>query len=237
MNAARMLEESHNISVSKCFEGIVKNSRFKELLIADLYVFFLVVVVTLFFFIPNLAYIGKGTPLGNNWVYVMAITVSGASIVSLIIEAKYLPLAYVASGTINTSAGDMLLNVRNMKMKAVFTEILIILVYVILACLVTGLIVGGIILVNNNLLAQDVNWFWLIFGLYILLPLSLFAPFTIFMTAMHVALYELYKDAVSLKKVYVVKEIAGDEVKYASIFPTEQDEVEIIKEEKMGGLK
>ena len=238
MNMARMIEETHNLSVSKCFEGITKNSRFKELLIADLYVFFLVAVVVTLFFIPNLSYItGFARVNGTTWKIIMWTTISLASIVALIIEFKYLPLPYVASGSINTSAGDMLLNVRNMKKDVVWTEILLILFYMIIASIVTGLIVGGIIYTKNALVNNGKDFSWLIIILYFLLPLSLFFPMTLFLTMMHVSLYELYKDNVSLKKVYVVKEIAGTEVTYASIFPTEQDEVELIKEEKMGGLK
>ena len=237
MNAGRMIEETHNLSISKCFEGITKNGRFKELLIANLYVFFLVSVITTLFFIPNIPFIVFPVLTNRVWLLVMIITVSLAAIIDLIIEIKYLPLAYVASGTINTSAGDMLLNVRNIKKSAVFTELLLIIVFGIFALLLVGASVGGIVLVSQYLLYQSKTWFWLIFGLFILIPVFLFFPFTFFMSSMHVALYELYKDTVSLKKVYVVKEIAGTEVSYASIFPIEPDEIELIKEEKIGGKK
>ena len=239
MNMSRMIEESHNLSISKCFEGITKNARFKELLIADLYVFFLVLVILTLFFIPNLSYMYRGLPSRFNWVQntIKYSTIGLGSLIAAVIEIKYFPLSYVASGTINTSAGDMLINVRHIRKGAIFTEILLFIVFGLLAFILIGGCAFGIGYVSNNLMYKDPNWYWLNLGLFFVLIALVFFPMTIFLTMLHVALYELYKDTVSLKRVYIVKELPGTEVGYASIFPTDSDEIDIIKDEKIGGSK
>ena len=237
MNASRMIEESHNLSISKCFEGITKNSRFKELFIADLYIFMLIGVIACVCFIPNLTYFFGYNSSKYEWLAktIFWSTISIASLAGIIIEFKYLPLSYVASGSINTSAGDMLLNVRHVKRSMVVTEMLLMFVQIFLASLFIAGPIVGIIITYNTVFYRAAEWIWLILGLYLALVVFLFCPVTIFLTVMHTALYELYKDTVSLKKVYVVKELPGTEVGYASIFPTEKDEVELLKEEKLGG--
>ena len=239
MNAARMIEESHNLSVSKCFEGINKNDRFKELLVAEIYVFFLVAVIVGLCFLPNIVQFGFVPRAYRGIMPVITIvTVSLASIISILVELRYLALPYIASSTINTSAGDMLLNARRMKGSAIFTQTMLIIVFGLLAILPVGIVEGANILLYNTVYAGNQQViFWVLLVLYILIPVVLFFPSTLFFTMLQTSLYQLYKDTVSIKKVYVVKELPGTEVGYASIFPTDKDEVELIKEEKIGGKK
>ena len=236
-NAARMIEESHNLSVSKCFEGITKNARFKELFIARLYVFLLGLIIVALFFVIDIPFIFFPHAFSDFNKPVIISTIAIAALLTFVVEIRYLPLPYVASSTINTSAGDMLLNVRKTKLNVVRTELLLIIVFALLAIIFPVGFFGGGILIKEMLFRASKYYFWLAVAFYVFGLISLFFPFAFFMIMLHVSLYELYKDTVSIKKVYVVKEIAGTEITYASIFPTESDEVELIKEEKMGGLK
>lgn len=227
-NAAKMAAETHTIHIMKCFEGVANNNRYRELLICHIFQLLTIAVGVTLFFIPNIPYIiGGYLIIRDAQEIVMYVTIGLASLYAFIVSLIYFPCNYLACNTTNSSAGDILYNVVKAKKRNTWTTFVIMFFYSLLITIVLGVPAAGVYFINFYLGG------YAIYGSlgcalgFVIFLLAFAAPLFLML---HTSLYCLYKDTVSNKRNLVVKPLNGDGLTYASIFPSEDDEINLLND-------
>ena len=231
-NAGKMVEETHSLSIGKCFEGAGK--KFRELFISELYVFGVVAIITVLLFLPNLAAIMfPRYDYQTLYDIIRYATIGIAALLGIYVELKYASLPYIAVNSNELTAGDMIHSASKTKLPVTLKYLLGSIIFVLLAFILpAALIYGGYFVVNSNR-ANGLEFIfiialvlgvvaWLIFGGIFMLMHSTFS-------------YALFKDNVSNKKILIVKELSGNKIGYASIFPSERDDYTFLEDEDKEG--
>lgn len=215
-NVMTMIEENHNFSFLKAFEGTKK--KYLSLLTTYLVIDVMCLVPFIVILLPTSLIALPLKSVTNIIVFVLALLI--CVITDLVIVNRFAPTGYLAVNSTDFDTGDYLYNsnvtmkdIKGTVFRAFIGEALTALLFFVLVIVVAEVFStapDGFFILVGFLLVVLVFFIYTLFG-KMLITLKMTARFAI-------------KDNALLKKAVVVKRLAGTKVKYEPLFKDEEAE-------------
>lgn len=232
-NLAKMISETRDFEISQAFHGVGEPKRYLSLLGAYFYKDMTLAAVVTIGFIPYWCYHNDLVINPNEVMDLVLLIVACviAGIALLVSNMKYAGAGYVGANLADPETNDILYLSR-VQMKKNRGKIFRALLRQFFICVpISGGAFFGIVFLNT----LDDMFYWPLIGIGILLVLILLNV-GIFNKAGIATLtveYEVYKDAIPLKKTIVIKEVAGDSESYISLFKNDEKDLQVFTIEQM----
>ena len=226
-NIGLMISETHDLEISKIFEGVNNKRRYSSLLLSNLFIDIIALGLLVALVVPFAIYLPFSYRTGTQVLAISLMSFGGVatSIVVTIVILAYLPQGFVTAKGSNLSAGDVLLLSKHAS-KGNKGKIFLIyfLNYLIISAVLSLVIVMCYFFWRSSTL--DNRWIFaivivVVLLIYSMLELLLFPHIKV---RAEVSLYCLYQDAVEAKHIVIAKRNSADKEEYIAVFTDDMED-------------
>ena len=226
-NIGLMISETHDLEISKIFEGVNNKRRYSSLLLSNLFIDIIALGLLVALVVPFAIYLPFSYRTGTQVLAISLMSFGGVvtSIVATIVILAYLPQGFVTAKGSNLSAGDVLLLSKHAS-KGNKGKIFLIyfLNYLIISAVLSLVIVMCYFFWRSSTLSN--RWIFaivivVVLLIYSMLELLLFPHIKV---RAEVSLYCLYQDAVEAKHIVIAKRNSADKEEYIAVFTDDMED-------------